>query len=535
MAREATVGSSAWSALGDMHFGLRHLLGGIVATQSRHAKGALVSTWRCAFGARESSKTSLWGAHRCGDPHLEGTRKAGSRWRKAASGAPSLGSACHGYWRGVKPPRVVGAPPGPVHAPPLGAPLDGVVWRALEKGPGIDIGDAIIPSIESIHLIQLGERGVDRQGGKDIVLGRSGATVSRVDFVQRVMAGDSLDARILPVQYNIALQAWREGKGVDQCARRGPALAPHSSGTQRSKNVRVVSQVPSASTTTTRGIPSELEVASSISAPRLWSGGASIGTEGDQLGGNGRPTRSTEPQHHRESLQAGPDGRALLSGEGASCGGEGGSREKTSRCSRRGAGVVLGVGAEWSRGHGVPGSHETHQWQAGERGFDREAGKEGERGEVLGPLLTEPLHASKTCRAEDEFRGRRALGCKLPLLVKPLQALFRAVDYVDMAVSLNELSGYRDGAKASPDAVQTDAQKQMSVALAAHVRSFGLNAAPVSPSRASLQEVLGSSASYAGQESPLVSFGMARVSLPPPGSQSVSVWAMMGPGHEGSQ
>eukprot|EP00971_Amphidinium_carterae_P052403 1031477-Amphidinium_carterae.2 len=49
---------------------------------------------------------------------------------------------------------------------------------------------------------------------------------------------------------------------------------------------------------------------------------------------------------------------------------------------------------------------------------ERHRSREGERGEVT----------SKTCRAEDEFRGRRALGCKLPLLVKPAHALFRADD-----------------------------------------------------------------------------------------------------------
>eukprot|EP00971_Amphidinium_carterae_P138366 2741696-Amphidinium_carterae.1 len=113
---------------------------------------------------------------------------------------PDLGNQAQGA-------PLLGVPPGPrvdpgvvvPAAPQMVAAATEAVWRALEKGPGIDLGDAVIPSI---HFMHLGERALDRQGGKDIALGRSGAIESREDFLQRVLGGDSLDARILPVQYN---------------------------------------------------------------------------------------------------------------------------------------------------------------------------------------------------------------------------------------------------------------------------------------------------------------------------------------------
>eukprot|EP00971_Amphidinium_carterae_P349223 6490908-Amphidinium_carterae.2 len=132
----------------------------------------------------------------------EGRQVAGAERQQVGLARLGVPVADMGVAMGAAPPLpVVGVPPGPdvqlARANP--APIDHSVWRSLEKGPGINVGDAVVPSV---HFVQLRERGLDRQGGKDISLARSGAIETREDFMQRVLAGESLDARILPVQYN---------------------------------------------------------------------------------------------------------------------------------------------------------------------------------------------------------------------------------------------------------------------------------------------------------------------------------------------
>eukprot|EP00971_Amphidinium_carterae_P332327 6466438-Amphidinium_carterae.1 len=183
MARKTAVGPSARGAMGGVHPRLRHLFRRVVTPQPRHPRDSLVSTWGHSAWAGKGKEAPFRRSYRCRGAHLEGRRAPSRRWREAAGRAS----------------KVMGLPPGPDLGRVDPAPVDGTVWRALEKAPGIEVGDAVIPSV---HLVQLGERSVDRQGGKEVALGRSGALETRTDFIQRVMGGESLDARILPVQYN---------------------------------------------------------------------------------------------------------------------------------------------------------------------------------------------------------------------------------------------------------------------------------------------------------------------------------------------